>query len=265
MKLRSEAREEILNRLAAKTGINTREDGSIAVGIVDALLDEIIRIYQQLTSVQQQAYLSTSTGNYTQLIADLLDVHPIAGESETEFKLRTSNAVYGNVRGNIVSIQQAIWNVPGVSSFDIRRFDRGTGSFSIIVYPQANANQTRIVDNVRNAVSQVVAEGIRFDVRIPEEVRIDLVMVVQFKEGLTVMQKQSIRNNIRTRIVSYINNLSETANLYINEIIERAMSTDDSVVDLGITSLKADGVSRPVSNIFSEDSQRFASGTIEII
>ena len=265
MKVRSDLRKEILNNLRLKTGININEEGSVAVAIVDALIDELMLLYRELERIQREAYLTTSTGNYTQLIADLVDRHPRADESESEFKLRTSNSVYSSAQGNYVAVQEAIWSVPGVSSFDIERYTQGTGSFSIYIYPQRNANQTLIRDRVTTAVQRVVSEGIRFDVRIPEEVRIDLAIIIQFNESLSIMQKQNVRNNIRSRIVDYINNLSESSNLYINEIIERVMATDSNILDMGITSLKMDEVSRPISNIFPDKGTRFVTGTIEIV
>ena len=265
MKVRSDLRKEVLNNLRLKTGININEEGSVAVAIVDALIDELMILYRELERIQQQAYLTTSSGNYTQLIADLVDRHPRVGENESEFKLRTSNAVYTAAQGNYIAVQEAIWSVPGVASFDIERYTQGTGSFSIFIYPQRNANQALLADRVRAAVQRVVSEGIRFDVRIPEEVKIDMALIIQFNNTLSVMQRQNVRNNVRTRIVNYVNNLSESSNLYINEIIEIVMSSDTNILDMGITSLKMDGVSRPVSNIFADKGTRFVIGNIEIV
>lgn len=265
MKVRSDLRREVLNNLRIKTGININEEGSVAVSIVDALIDEIMDLYRELERMQSQAYLSTSTGNYTQLIADLVDSHPNANESANEFKLRTSNRVYSMARGNLVAIEEAIWSVPGVASFDIERYTQGTGSFTIFVYPQVNANQVRIIDNVTAAVRQVVSEGIRFQVKVPEEQRIDLSVTLMFTGSLTVIQKENIRNTVRTRIVNYINNLTESSNLYINELIEQIMSTDNNILDLGITAIQLDGKTRPVSNIFTDKGTKFVAGTIDIV
>ena len=57
MKVRSDLRREILNNLRIKTGININEEGSVAVSIVDALIDEIIDLYRELERIQSQAYL----------------------------------------------------------------------------------------------------------------------------------------------------------------------------------------------------------------
>lgn len=265
MKVRSDLRNEILNNLRLKTGININEQGSVAVAIVDSLVDEIMLLYRELERIQTQAYLTTSTGNYTQLIADLLDRHPRPNESESEFKLRVAQSVYTGAKGNLLAIQDAIWSVPGVADFDIERYTRGTGSFTIFLYPQVNANQQLLIDRVKDAVSQVVSEGIRFEVRVPEEQRVDLSVTIMFTNNVSVVEKQNIRNNIRTRLVDYINNLPESSNLYINELIEIIMSTHNNILDLGITALKLDEKSVPVANIFSKKGKRFSAGTIDIV
>ena len=265
MKVRSDLRNEILNNLRLKTGININAEGSVAVAIADSLIDEIMLLYRELERIQSEAYLTTSTGNYTALIGQLFDKHKLSNETDSEFKLRIANSVYTAAKGNLVAIEEAIWSVPGVASFDIQRYTQGTGSFSAVIYPQRNANQQLILDRVYAAIKPVVSEGIRFDVRIPEEERIDLSIIVQFTESTSVMERQNIRNNIRARLVSYINNMSQGSNLYINEIIEIVMSTDKNIIDLGINSLKLNQVNRSVSNIFPDKGTRFVAGTIDIV
>lgn len=265
MKVRSELRAEVLNNLRRKTGININEEGSIAVAIVDSLIDEMMLLYRELERIQGQAYLSTSTGNYTELIGDLVDTDRRAGESDTEYKLRIANSIYSVAKGNTLSIQEAIWSVAGVASFDIQRYTKGTGSFTIYVYPQRNANQTYIIDKVRAAVSQVVAEGIRFEVKVPEETRVDLSIIVQFDTTLSVIQKQNIRNEIRTKLVNYINNTTNGSNIYINEIIEQVMSTNTHILDLSINAIKINNKNVNVGNLFGEKDITFVAGTIDIV
>lgn len=265
MKIKSDLRGEILDNLRRKTGININQEGSVAVAIVDALVEEMILLYREIERVQSQAYLSTSSGNYTQLIAELLDVQRREGESESEFKLRTSNKVYSAAKGNTIAIQEAIWSVPGVASYDIVRYSRGTGSFTVYIYPERNANQSRIIDQVRTAVSQVVSEGIRFEVKAPEETKVDISIIVQFSNNLSVVQKQDIRNSIRSRIISYINSTTTNSNIYINEIIERVMNTNSDIIDMSINSIKLNDKSVNISNIFGDKDTRYSAGTIEVV
>lgn len=263
--LRSELRDTLLNNLASRTAINTTEEGSIAVSIVDSFVDLVMPLYRELERIQQEAYLSTSTGVYTELIADLVDIKKRPGEAPADFKLRASQAVHSHVKGNLISIQTAIWGVPGVASFDIKRYGQGTGSFTVYVYPQQNVNQATILNNVRNAVSAVVAEGIRFEIKAPEEVAIDLEIIIQFNQSISVMQRQDLRNRARNLIVRYINQLSPGATLQMNTIIQQVMSSNTNIVDLSISNLKVRGVSVPVNNVFPEENNRFAAGKITVV
>lgn len=265
MKLRSELREEMLDLLASKTGINITEDGSIAVTVVDALIDEVMKLHRRLEQIQKQAYLSTSSGAYTQLIANLVDTNKVISESEDEFKLRTSNAVYSHAQGNLIAIQTAIWGVSGVASFDIKRYAQGAGSFAVYVYPQQNANQAAIVNNVRNAISSVVSEGVRFDVIAPQEVAVDITVILQFKDGLTVMQKQDIRNRAKEQMIRYVNRLAKEQTLYTNTIVQNVMSLTTDIVDMSIANISVEGEYVPVNNIFPESDKLFVAGNMTVI
>lgn len=43
------------------------------------------------------------------------------------------------------------------------------------------------------------------------------------------------------------------------------MSTDNNILDLGITAIQLDGKTRPVSNIFTDKGTKFVAGTIDIV
>lgn len=265
MQIRSELREKILNNLALRTGINTQEEGSIAVTIVDLLIDELMYFNQELIRVRDQAYLSTSSGIFTELIAELVNIQRLEGESDSSLKQRASQSVYIHAGGNLVAIQQAIMNTQGVASFDIKRYGMGTGSFTVYVYPQAGANQTGILSRVRQNLSRVVAEGIRFEVKLPVEQRIDLAIILQFKEGLSITQKDSIKGTAKQAIATYINSLGKDEGLYINEIIQRVMEINLNILDMGIQEFKVDDVKYTPHNWFPDADSRFVSGTITII
>lgn len=265
MKTKQEIRTEMLAILSNKAGINTTEEGSIAIAIVDALLEEIYALYQEIDLMKSQAYLSTSTGLYVDLIGDLLNVSRLENEADSDYKIRIANAVPGGVKGNRIAIEQAIWNTPGVASFDYRQYGQGTGSFTVFIYPQVGVNQERLLANVRLSLADVVSEGIKYEVRMPNESRVDLALAVQFKEGLTLIQKQDIRNRIRDTITTYINSLQKGAVLYINEVTQRSMSINDDILDVSYISLSIDGVQKSISNTFPDNDTRFSSGTITIL
>lgn len=265
MKTKAELRTEMLTVLAKKTGLNVTQDGSIVIAIVDALIEELYTLYMELEMAKQQAYLSTSSGRFTEEIAALLNVQREPGETDDDLKIRTVNATRIHATGNRVAIEEAIKSVPGVASFDFRPYGQGTGSFTVYVYPEQGFNQTRLLDAVKAALVDVVAEGIRYDVRVPRENRIDLTVAVHFSEGLTVMQKQAFRSDVSATITNYINSLQKGNVLYINELTRHILSVDNNIKDVSYIEMKSNGVQKSISNTFPESDIRFVSGTITIL
>jgi len=265
LKSKNEIRQELLNNLAIKTGVNITEDGSIAVAMVDTLLDEIYSLYYQLDIMKQEAYLSTSNGEYTELIADLVNTDREGSESDDDLKIRTGNSIQRHAKGNRVAIEEAALSVTGVASIDYRPYGLGTGSFVLYVYPQSGSNTIRILDRVQEVLEGVVAEGIYFEVRQPEEKPIDVAIVLQFDSLISVMEKQTVRGLIKNKLIRYLNNLQKDEVLYINELIQLAMETDTHILDLSIMELKVDGMPKTITNTFPANDARFISGTISVI
>lgn len=265
LKSRTEIREELLNNLAIKTGVNITEDGSIAVAMVDTLLDEIYSLYYQLDVMQKEAYLSTSNGEYTELIAELVNTDREGSETDDDLKIRAGNSIYRHAKGNRVAIEEAALSVTGVAHVDYRPYGMGTGSFVIYVYPQSGTNAIRILDRVQEVLEGVVSDGIYFEVRQPEEKPIDVAIVLQFDSLISVMEKQTVRGLVKNKIVQYLNNLKKDEVLYINELIQLAMETNTHILDMSIMELKVDGLPKTITNTFPANDARFISGIISVI
>ena len=264
LKPKNEIRQELLDGLAEKLGMSFQEEGNIALAIVDVILEEIYGLYEELESARTQAYLSTSTGAYTDLIAKLVGTNRESMETDGELKIRSSNSVYRNAKGNRLAIEEAALGVAGVASVDYRPFATGTGSFALYVYPIAGTNQVRIMDDVTQALETVVAEGIYFEVRQPTEVPVDVSVVLQFDSQLSLVEKQTVRNNLKYAIQRELNALTKNEVLYINALIQLAMQASPHVLDATITNLKINGISKTITNTFPENDERFISGSILI-
>lgn len=264
-KTKQEIREEMLNNLAISIGVNITDEGSVALAIVDSVLDEIYHLYQELEYAKQQAYLSTSQGYHTELIAQLVGTERDTYETDDELKLKASNSVYRNAKGNRIAIEEAVMKVAGVADIDYRPYGAGTGSFVLYVYPQPEFNQLRLLDDVREALKDVVADGIYYEVKQPTEVPIGVSMLVQFDEEISIMERQVVRNTIQSSLRYYLNNLKRNEVLYINELIRSAMDANKHILDVSVLELTVNGVGKQVSNTFPANDERFISGDIHII
>lgn len=263
-KTKEEIREEILQKLARQVGININEEGSIALAIVDVIVDDMHALYEQLDFISQQAYLSTSQGHYTDLIAASMNIEREDYETDDSLKLRTANSVYTHAGGNRIAIEEAARAVPGVASIEHRPYGSGTGSFVLYVYPTPGSNQARILRDVERALKEVVSDGIYYEVKQPEQKPIDVYMVVQFDENTSSLERQAVRERINYRVREYLNNLKRNEVLYINEIVSRAMGVSNEVRDVSLMELKVNGLSKSITNTFPANDEQFISGRLII-
>lgn len=263
-KTKEEIRDEILRNLTATIGINITDEGSIALAIVDALLDEIYNLHKELDYVRKQAYITTSDSSYTDLVADLVNIKRNEFESDENLKLRAKNSVYSHAGGNIVAIEEAARQVSGVAEIDYRPFGHGTGSFIVYVYPEAHENQLQLIDRVTEALNEVVSEGIYFEVKAPKETPIDVEIVLNLNEEKTISERNVIRSKVERKVRKYLNNFQMNEIVYINEIISTAMSVDDAVLDVSVIEYKVGGIKRPLTNTYPSNEERFISGRISI-
>lgn len=263
-KTKEEIREEFLDKLARQIGVNITEEGSIAVAIIDVLIDDVYALYQELDYLAKQAYLSTSEGYYTDLIAASMNIERKEFESDEDLKLRTSNSVFIHAGGNKVAIEEAARAVPGVADIEHRVYGSGTGSFVLYVYPTPDSNQERILRDVEKALEGVVSDGIYYEVRQPEQKPIDVSLVIQFDEEASSLEKQAIRERISYTVRQYLNQLKRNEVLYINELISRAMNVSREVRDVEIMELKVNGLGKSIANTFPANDEQFISGKIII-
>lgn len=263
-KTKEELRDEILKDLSSTIGINIYDEGSIALAIVDALLDEIYLLYQELSYIKKQAYITTSDSSYTDLIAELVNTKRDEFESDSNLKLRAKDSVHIHAGGNIIAIEEAASQVSGVADTEYRPYGFGTGSFIMYVYPEAHENQFRLIERVHEAIGEVVSEGVYYEVKAPTEVVVDLEIVLNIREGNSISERNNIRAQVEREIRSYLNSFEMNDILYINEIISRAMTASDEVLDASIIEYIVGGTKRPLSNTYPANEERFISGRINI-
>lgn len=263
-KSKEEIRKEILDNLTATIGINITDEGSIAMAIVDALLDEIYNLHRELEYIRKQSYITTSDNNYTELVADLVNIKRMEFESDENLKLRAQNSVYRHAGGNIIAIEEAAREVSGVAAIDYRPYGHGTGSFIIYIYPEAHENQLRLKERVKESLDEVVSEGIYYEVKTPTEVPIDLEIVLNLRENKSISERNVIRSKVEREVRRYLNSFEMNAIVYINEVIAKVMNIDEDILDVNIIEYKVGGVDRPLSNTYPANEERFISGKINI-
>ena len=258
-------REEILNNLAASLGVNIREQGAIAVAIVDSVIDEIWYLYQELDFAKKQAYLSTSTGQYTNLIAKLVNTERGDLDTDDDLKIKASTSVLRHAKGNRLAIEEAALEVDGVAAIDYKPFGAGVGSFVLYVDAEVGGNQHRLLERVESAIEEVVADGIYFEVKQAEHITVDTAVMLQFTSQVSAMEKEQIKDTVKRAVRQYYQSLGRGEVLVVSRLTERIMATDQGLLDINIVDFKVNGVPRTVSNIFPASDERFVAGEITIV
>ena len=265
-KTKDEMVQEMYSTLQSKLGINTTQDGSIAKAIVDATAEEIYYLYEQAKFMQDMSYVSTSTGEYLNKIAELVGISRDELESDENLKRRTTNSIFTLAGGNFVAIEEAILSVSGVAEYEFRKYSRGPGSFTVYIYPErGQTNEYALIQKVTNAISEVVSEGITFEVEVPESVIVDLQILLQFTDKSTEMEKRDIRNKVFSAITNYINAMKKNEMLIINELVQRTMDVSEKILDMGVISLSINGKPLRIANTYPLSNQRFVTGTITVL
>lgn len=265
LKERDEISKEMFESLSSKTGINSKADGSIAKAFIDAFGDEMFLLYEFLEEIRRQPYLSTSYGNFLDLIGELVNTKREESETDDEYRYRISQATLVLASGNETAIRETALTVSGVADIELRPYAMGTGSFLIYVYPDmANASKRLLMD-VKRAVSNVISEGIYFEVRMPTDIPIGLDIALMFDVDISPMKREDIRNQVKMNIQNYLNKMQKNQTLYINELIKVVMSTDSGIKDMGIVKLTLDSQPKYIVNMFPKDDERFTVGEINVI
>ncbi|MEI4281660.1 baseplate J/gp47 family protein [Tetragenococcus halophilus] len=264
-KSKEEIAEEIRDVVASKTGLNTNQEGTVVRAIIDSFTEEMSYLYRQLEIVQDAAYLSTSQGNYTDLISELVNIQRNKGEQDDSLKQRATESVYTAAGGNRVAIESVLDRMEDVSAYELKDFTHGPGSFTVFVYPQVDGiNETLLLTRVREALSDVVSDGVFFDVEVPEGIIVDMSVVLAFTESTSELKRNELKGRVRAAIVRYINQLRKDEVLVINEIVQRAMAISDSIQDMGIANFELNGKNQVVVNTFPKSNQEFRPGEISV-
>lgn len=260
-----EIAEEVKDTVSSKTGLNTLQEGSIVRAIIDSFSEEMSDLYETLSTVQKQSYLSTSQGNYVDLISELLNVKRNTYETDDSMKERTSEAVFVTAGGNRLAIENAIESIDEVSDYEIKEYTNGPGSFTVFVYPQIDGlNELALTTKVKEAVSNVISDGTYFEVRVPEGVIVDLNIILSFKPNASELEQRELKNRSRVAVIRYLNELKKDEVLVINEIVQRVMEVSDKILDMGISNYSLNGKSQIPVNTFPKSNQEFRPGNITV-
>jgi uncharacterized phage protein gp47/JayE len=156
-------------------------------------------------------------------------------ETDTNYRFRIANQVIAAEQANTTAIRLAALTVPGVADVVNLPFNRGIGTFDLLIKATTPRVPEGVLTAVDVAVSRVKAEGIVAYIRKPKETGVSMVGTITTKRKLTAEEESGIISAAQENVRAYIDNLDIGEEFIVNEVVERVMSVSDLIRNLGTT------------------------------
>lgn len=154
-------------------------------------------------------------------------------ETDTNYRFRLASQSLSAERANETSIRLALLVIPGVADLVTKRYARGIGTYDIIIQSVIPNTPASVIEACQEAISRVQAEGIDVRVYAPRLTGIAFNLAITWRNDATVSDRIAIKPKITETLSTYINNLSIGAEFIVNEAIERVMSVDNKIKNIG--------------------------------
>ena len=174
-------------------------------------------------------------------------------ESDEDFKYRISRQVTASERANETAIRLAALSIPGVADIVSVPYIRGLGTYGVFI----KSLDARVSDDLVNAVQVIIglvqSYGNRGFALKPKEIGMEMDLTLTFRETVTSKDQADMSRAVVSVVYDYVNNLNIGEDFIINELVQRVMSVDDRIRNVGeanqpIDDLKAWRTSRTADN-----------------
>lgn len=248
-KSKQEMLEDVLYRLRTSGGITESNPGSVARMFSEVIIEELDPIYEEIDLASSMSFVSTSRGEYLDMLGELLGCERDKDESDDNYRARISSQVTVTQGSNLTAIRLKVLQIEGVADLQLKRFTKGTGSFSCFIIPQVFPIEDDILARVEREIEKHIAYGISFEVKVSEHVPVDLNIRLIFHSKTTEVERDHLRHNATTNVESYMSDMGMGSKIIINEIIERVMNTSAQIIDMEIKEIKINDKEYFVKNI----------------
>ena len=174
-------------------------------------------------------------------------------ESDSNFRFRISRQILVGETGNSVAIRLACLAVPGVADIVVMPFFRGVGTFDILIKSTSPSVSQGLINDVRQAIFFVAAQGVSYSIRGPKETGVSMNISVKLKEPISASLQSSLIATIQAVMFDYIDNLDIGEELIINEIVQRVMAVDDNIKTIGSAGKPIDKITLYKESVLSSE------------
>lgn len=176
---------------------------------------------------------SDSANNSLNVINDAEIIKGEDGETDTNYRFRISQQTTAAESANQTAIRLAVLTTPGVADVVIIPWFRGIGTFDVLVKSTTPVLPAGLISTVEESVSKQTAQGCAYRVRGPVEIGFSLTGTLTLRKKLSSQEETNLINAVTSNISDYVNSLDIDEELIVNELVERVMSTSDSIKNVG--------------------------------
>ncbi len=235
-KKESQIFEEMMAELEQTTGINDNSPGAIARSILEVINRKLNSFYRYFDEYAAMIFVSVAEGDYLDMIGQLLNCTRLPTELDHNYRYRITNQAFSAAAANRTAIRLKCLSIPGVKDIIMTPFTRGSGSFTVHVITDELDTPEAIMQQVRSAVLEIKAEGVRAIISKPLLCPIDL----EFSAALqsrsnTPMESASL--TMKEQIKDHVDKIGIGEPIFIQKIMAIAMLSQD-ISEVYLTSFK---------------------------
>lgn len=257
--------DSVLARMQASGGITETSPGSIARMFAEVIIEEFSPLYDELDLSAAMSLVSSASGAYLDLVAELVNCIRNTDETDDNFRARISNQVYVVQSANIISLRLRALQIDGVADVQFKRFTQGTGSFTCYVTPQVFPIDNNVLLSVEGVLEEAAAYGMGVGVKVSDYKPVDMTINLIFQSKSTTMEREFIRNQVVTGVTNYMSGLNMGASIIINEIVQRVMDISDQILDLEIKEISISDKQYFIKNIEPSMEERYYLRKISVM
>jgi uncharacterized phage protein gp47/JayE len=190
----------------------------------------------------------------------------INSESDDNFRRRIISSIKTRAAGTTESIRFAALSVKGVRDVRIRESSYGIGSCDVIVVPESLSGIKRMPDIILSAIASVKPAGVRFNIRIAEQIPIDVQVSITVASAANGTIEAGIKNQAALFVKRYLNSLTIGDTVSVGEIERQVRLSSDFIRYVTINALSANGESISIKDFTpSSDKVYPGAGSVSVL
>jgi len=189
--------------------------------------------YHDFTNYADSINQTLLVNNDASVVAALDD------ESDDNYRFRIQQQTLAGEAANYTAIRLNLLSVAGISDAVRMQYPRGIGTSDWLIKSVTPEVPQRLLDIAQQAIDDKAADGMENLAKAPVTIGVQLVFSITYRSLLEDSVKNLIKNNVRTQLISYINNLDIGESLVIDQLVKIVLNADDRILSMGVTSSSA--------------------------